>query len=259
MNDTIPLRTRRMTAKEVLEGLRDLASDALNGRDLDTVSFETCVADYYPLLDDLTTGLFDPSGTGRADNLGKSFNTLFRIQVTDWRSVLLPLDRQTLGDVCRFIADHDAEVVELDQVTVLGRPCLSAGTFRTLKALLAESQVGACEIGPSTPLESVRGWKNSSLCHAVVRTAPGLLSRLRFPMPGLVWLWMALMIVLCFSGGFLLPWVGKWLVCRFIQLWRLNPRTVTHPDLGPVVTFRDLTRAVLYHRNVTLSPSGTAP
>ncbi len=259
MNDTIPLRTRRMTAEEVLEGLRDLVSDALDDDHLDTVDLDTHVARYYPLLDDLTPGLFDPGGGRRADNLGKSLNAFFRIGVTDWRPVLLPLRQKTLGDVCRFITEQDAEVVEIGLVTVLGRPCLSAGAFLTLETLLAESRTNVDRIGPSTSLESVRAWKNIALCHAVARTAPGLLCRLRFPMPGLVWAWMVLMIAFCFSVGFLLPWIGKWLVCRSIQLWRTDPRTVTHRDIGPIVTFRDLTRAVLYHRNVTLSSPGTAP
>jgi hypothetical protein len=259
MNDTIPLRTRPMTANEVLESLRDLVADSVSGDNLDEVTFETRLVDYYPLFDDTTPGFLDPRGRERAGALGKCFNGFFRIEVVDWRPVLLPLHERTLRDVCQFVANQNAEIVEFEPIAVLGRPCVSARTFLALKSMLADSRVNVDRIAPSTILESEAAPSRGDILRAVARAAPGLVCRLRMPIPGLVWLWMALMIVVCFTGGLVWPWVGKWLVCRFVQLWQNDPRTMTHPDLGPLVTFRDLTRAVLYHRSVTLSPTGTAP
>lgn len=87
------------------------------------------------------------------DDLSKFLNQEFRIdiQLSVWKKVLVPEDERTLGDLCDFLSTvAEKEIVE--PVTRLGKECLSAAIFLTLKKNLKSKGVDVSQLMPSTDL-----------------------------------------------------------------------------------------------------------
>lgn len=80
-------------------------------------------------------------------------NKEFRISPSEkeWKSVLTPSCRRTLKGVCDLIATHSSND-NIYPMRVLGKECLSASVFFTLKRSLKEEGVDVSEIRPSTAL-----------------------------------------------------------------------------------------------------------
>ncbi|WP_185154584.1 Imm51 family immunity protein [Flavilitoribacter nigricans] len=78
-------------------------------------------------------------------------NAEFRIDLpaTEWKAVLEPARWKKLWDVCCLIARH-ATLEIPGPVKLLGRECLSAGTFRTLKRNLQVKGVDVSRLRPSS-------------------------------------------------------------------------------------------------------------
>lgn len=256
MNDTIALRTRPMMPEEVLARLRN----SVEPREAADIKPDALIEDLALMVtDDLKCW------TARSEvrELGRLLEIAFSIRLDDWESEWLPPARRTVGELCERIAES-AECVEPQPVTLLGRPCLSAGTFLTLRTLLARAGVESNQIMPSTHLFPYLHNSSRPLYLVLYQLAPGLVYDLRWPTPSEVRLVLGAMVVGAVAS--FLTIAGLWWPCAgicglgfSIWMWRLEPKIVRHRALGPLVTFRDLTRAVLYHRNVTQSPTGTAP
>jgi hypothetical protein len=147
MNDMIPLRTRRLTVEEVLERLRALAACV---SDRSNIDFETTVSDYSERLelgDDLSVW-----NSPEEHELARVLEATCCVRPDDWPHVLLPSEVRTLRDVCEHVAAN-THVVVPEPVTVLGRPCLSAGTFLAVRTLLGQAGADVGDLGPSSPLE----------------------------------------------------------------------------------------------------------
>jgi hypothetical protein len=144
MNDTIPLQTRSMTPDEVLSRLTawaDESDSGVVGRDSDLYDLAVLVTD------DLQ---FWPRQSALRE-LGRLIEELFDIRIEEWETDRFPPVRRTVGELCERIASA-VEVVVPQPVTVLGRPCLSAGAFLAIRTLLAKAGADASAIAPSSPL-----------------------------------------------------------------------------------------------------------
>jgi hypothetical protein len=147
MNDTIPLRTRRLTAEEVLERLRALAACMSDPSNID---FDTTVSDYCGQLelgDDLSVW-----NSPEEHMLSRVLEASCGVPMDNWQDVLLPSEVRTLRDVCEHVAANTAVIVP-EPVTVLGRRCLSAGAFLAVRTLLGQAGAEVGDLGPSSPLE----------------------------------------------------------------------------------------------------------
>src|SRR5205807_3444561 len=76
--------------------------------------------------------------TPRSRQLGRRIEEMFDIRLDEWESEWLPPARRTIGELCERIA-RSADIVIPEPVTVLGRPCLSAGTSLAVRTILAEA------------------------------------------------------------------------------------------------------------------------
>lgn len=85
--------------------------------------------------------------------LGRQFNKCWGISVSakDWHSVFNPQSERTMRDVCEFLASR-VEFPRVAPARVLGRECVPAGTFLTIRALLEKGGADVSSIAPSTPL-----------------------------------------------------------------------------------------------------------
>lgn len=85
--------------------------------------------------------------------LGAFLNQEFRVQISavEWYKVLEPARTRKLIEVCRLLATY-AEKDRYAPKTLLGRPCLKAGVFLTLKQNLKNKGVDVSELRPSSSL-----------------------------------------------------------------------------------------------------------
>lgn len=83
----------------------------------------------------------------------KFLNQEFRIDVPEkqWKTVLNPDDKQTLGNLCDFLSTV-AEKEVIKPVKRLGKECLSATIFLTLKKNLKNKEVDVANLKPSTKI-----------------------------------------------------------------------------------------------------------
>ncbi len=81
-------------------------------------------------------------------------NQEFRIEVplNDWKQILTPDKKQTLGDLCDFLSTV-AEREIIQPMKGFGSECLSAAVFLTLKINLKDKGVDVTNLKPSTKIE----------------------------------------------------------------------------------------------------------
>ena len=121
------IRTRPMTSDEVLATLIDQQRDDFGETLLASVTPASPVKalfDTYPIL---------PWG-----DIANSLNAMFELSVSldEWRPVLLPKRRRTVGALCDFIARR-ATILDIQPVTVMGDTSLAAGVFLAMRHILA--------------------------------------------------------------------------------------------------------------------------
>ena len=100
------------------------------------------------------------------NKLAHALNAAWSVNISDdqWRAVLQPPRQPTLHDVCNLIASR-ASKSAIQPITILGKPCNTAGAFFTVRHLLSQAGADASEIRP--PTEEFRG--------PISRLAPGRL------------------------------------------------------------------------------------
>lgn len=101
----------------------------------------------------------------------------FGLWDSKWMAAL-PKDA-TVADLCVALADQVA-VLAVEPVTVLGKPCLSAGAFLTICRLLANSGEDVTRLGPSTPLSDYLWRRPKVFEQTLPLMAPGRVPPLRF-------------------------------------------------------------------------------
>jgi hypothetical protein len=85
--------------------------------------------------------------------LAEFLNQEFRVHIRrgEWRNVLEPAGTRKLIEVCRLLSKY-AEKDLYEPKTLLGKPCLKAGVFLTLKKNLKGKGVNVSELRPSSSL-----------------------------------------------------------------------------------------------------------
>mgnify|MGYP003607266031 CR=1 FL=1 len=83
--------------------------------------------------------------------LSEFLNECFGISITEtkWEQTLTPSRKRTLRDVCKLIAEN-CEYQDIKPITILGKECLSASVFLTLKKYLKRRNVDVSNIKPSS-------------------------------------------------------------------------------------------------------------
>jgi hypothetical protein len=85
--------------------------------------------------------------------LSEFLNQEFRVQISqsEWRESLEPAKTRKLIEVCRLLSKY-AEKDIYEPKTLLGKPCLKAGVFLTIKNNLKDKGVNVSELRPSSSL-----------------------------------------------------------------------------------------------------------
>ena len=174
MNDTIPLTMRRLTPEEVLAFFNELGRCYSTSNTSEPFLRLDMTAEEFRFETGYTNDISgDPP-------LGEWFNECFgtNIPVEEWDKVVQPERERTLRDIFSFIAAR-ASVPEIRPYLLLGRECLSAGAFLTIRTLLARAGIGVTRLGPSSPLEPYLRNHCDVVVREVAKLAPGTLPPLK--------------------------------------------------------------------------------
>ena len=88
------------------------------------------------------------------DKLYKAMNEIFSITVSysKWKKAVLPERKKKVWDLCLFLAQYAKEEI-LCPVNLLGKECMAAAAFLTLKKNLSRRGLDVKSIRPSTRLK----------------------------------------------------------------------------------------------------------
>jgi hypothetical protein len=134
--------------------------------DRDTVlTFDTTVARWREACDLLSW-----------TRLAHALNSAWSVNFSDdeWKAVLHPPRQRTLLDVCTLIASRANRPV-IRAITMLGKPCNTAGAFLTVRHFLSQAGADASQIGPSTELSPFLRTYLGEFLGPISRLAPGRL------------------------------------------------------------------------------------
>ncbi len=189
----------------------------------------------------------------RAECLNGLFD--IKLPLREWKPVLMPLKKRTLGDACAFLSTK-VRVPDVPSPTILGRPCSTAGAFLTVRSMLAEASVDTRDLRPSTPLNRYAAAGLPAIYLSLLAVAPRLLRSFRLhqrsyfwmAFPAAILLFATPLSVVGVAAGFplfiLVPPVTFW---AFVWLWRhseeLEERSL-RIEFDGLTDFRDLSYAV---------------
>jgi hypothetical protein len=182
-------------------------------------------------------------------SLAEALNAAWSVEIplSEWYAVLKPAKAHTLGEVCDLLARY-AKVPRVRPAKLMGRECLPAGVFLTIRHQLAAAGADVSEVAPSTPVAEYTRRYPAVFIEKVSQLAPGRLSAATIRAP--VWmarlfallpLWVAMIIADSF--GFYpatvvltLLWATVW-----FSLFFVGPRSL---EFAGIRTFRDLSNAI---------------
>jgi hypothetical protein len=109
--------------------------------------------------------------------LGRALNTWFGVNATDteWRAVLEPPRRVTLGLVCALIVAKGATRPVARAIRLAGAECAAAAQFLAIRSLLAGKGLAGSTLRPSTSLGTLPATGFSALVTFMGRLAPGVM------------------------------------------------------------------------------------
>jgi hypothetical protein len=212
------------------------------------LTFDTTIAELRAACD-----LVDWLQVGRALNAQWGF----RYSDEEWFFVLEPAKQRTLRGLCEFIA-RGARRIQIRPLTVLGKPCATAGAFMTIRSLLRDAGANVGEISPSTPLAGYARRYAKTFLGPISRLAPNVIP----PVKARAGLWG--LHEWCAGLGFLMLLVGLplvvvgvswfgWIALIGIVLMIANYPVawITHRftlpssvEFGELKTFGDLARVI---------------
>jgi hypothetical protein len=244
MFDDFAFSERSITAAHVLRVFEDWhEQDVADGEtDLESpLTFDSRVAEWRD-ADDL--------GTWR--DLARAMNGYWGISVpkSEWKAVLRPTGKRTLGSVCELIARH-AKVAEIPDVTILGRQCREAGAFLTIRKMLADVGANRDDITPSTRLDRYAKRYGAVFNGPIRKLAPGKLPTVKVDHPFHDFTIYGTGIGILFVGFSCLvgdPSLKALAISLLVAFWigmyvaaLLPPRRVA---IGELQTFRDLAKVL---------------
>ncbi|HEX4412773.1 MAG TPA: hypothetical protein VH107_04035 [Lacipirellulaceae bacterium] len=244
MFEDFDLRERPITAEHVLRVCQEWHDQEVADGETeleDPLTFQSKIAEWRDA---------DEVGTWR--NLARAMNGYWSISVpkAEWKAVLCPAGKRTLGGVCELIARH-AKVAEIPDVTILGRRCREAGAFLAVRKILTDAGANSEEITPSTSLDRYAKRYGRVFNGPIRKLAPGMLPAVRVDHPIYNFTNYGIGITFLFVGfSFLVgdPWLKAIAISLLVVFWfgsylatLLPPRRVA---IGDLRTFRDLANAL---------------
>jgi len=207
-----------------------------------SLAFDTTVAEWREACDLL----------GWRD-LGRGLDSIWGIEgpEAEWEATLEPEHEARLSDVCEFIARR-ATRPGIRAARLLGRTCVTAGAFLTIRSLLHAAGADARGIAPSTPLSPYTRRYSHVFLDPVSRLVPGALPPVRVATPvydaaiwGCVIGWLVLIVGHCVGSALLTATGGAIFALGYALTWIagrcLLPSRV---EFGDLRTFRDLAVAL---------------
>jgi hypothetical protein len=206
-----------------------------------TLKFDTTVAEWR-LACDLVSW----------KKLGRALNQSWVIDCTDeqWRAVLHPPRQHTLREVCEIIATHATRPV-IRPITMLGKPCVTAGAFLTVRHLLSQAGADGNNIAPSTSLSPFLREFPFVFLGPVSQLAPGVLPpvkiRKSFYNAAVAGFVISLLLVFVDAIVGRPEWsalFGLSAIISYVLIWvaaYCRPESV---EFGNLKTFRDLARVL---------------
>ena len=185
--------------------------------------------------------------------LAEAFNDIWAIDIPldRWRAVLEPAKSHKLGEVCDLLSGY-VKVPGVRPARLLGRECVPAGIFLTVRSCLASAGADVSDIAPSTPLAEYARRYAAVFLGPVSQLAPGKLPTVKISTPD--YDACALICMLAFIGIVVgncidlpLLTVGAVLVAMvaYLGLWIAARCTLpASVDFEGLVTFRDLCKAL---------------
>ncbi len=245
------LTYRRLSAEDVLAVLNeDYRQNCVNGLALpgETLTLDMTVDEWHEAID---------ANFWRYDQVGLHLNWLFdtKFPEASWREVLLPYRRTRLRGVCELIASQ-AVVAEIRPARILGRECLAAGAFMTIRERLSEAGDDVSDLRPSTSLSDFVLREGEHVYCELVRLAPRKLPEMKCVksagtavghalfLVGLLVVAPCAIAILAFTLGVLMA-IAIAAVAR-LGLWALPDWewTPKRGEFGEMTTFRDLSVAL---------------
>ena len=116
--------------------------------------------------------------------LGQALNTIWGIEASaaQWKAVLEPEHVKRLSDLCEFLAQRVSRP-RIRAARLLGRSCVTAGAFLTVRSLLHDAGADASEITPSTLLSPYTRSYTRLFLEGISKLAPGALPPVRISTP----------------------------------------------------------------------------
>lgn len=190
----------------------------------------------------------------RTDRLARALNKYWNIEVPieTWRDVLEPQKERTLGGVCDLIAGAGAKAPRVRPVNLLGRACVPAGVFLTIRSELAAAGADVAEVAPSTPVAEYARRHFPVILGPVARLAPGALPVVKIRHPHY---WACLHVLLVSIAVMVVAWCAGLTAVGVAAFWtalasygalcfvalRVLPTSV---GFEGIVTFRDLANTI---------------
>jgi len=243
MNDNYGIEMITPTPDEVLAVFQDQYRQ-LGEYDSETdptvaLTFDTTIAEWRDACD-----LVGWRQLGRA--LGGEWN--LKESDATWHKLLTPARKRTLGDLCEFLAPR-IKLCRARPAKVLGRECLSAGVFLTVRSILQQHGCDISELAPSSELAPFTRRQPDVFLRQISQLAPNALPKVKLSSPesnaatygvlvGLALLMFGSLAKSVFDFAPRMALLGGLLfVAAYLGTWILGPSSVS---FGSLVTFRDL-------------------
>lgn len=223
---------------------RNFDSIAADGDEFEDLTFDTTIADWKDAWD------FDLMLTCE---FGSWLNRWWQIDCTtdEWRDVVKPASKKRLEGLCELIASRTTRP-RIRPAHVLGRECVEAGAFLTIRSLLADAGADPHAITPRAPLAEFTRRHAATFFGPISNLAPGALppAKIGMPIHEAAFNAFVLSAVLAFAGwifsapmataiglvGSAIAWAASWITAR----WILSKKV----QFGDLTTFRDLAHIV---------------
>lgn len=190
--------------------------------------------------------------------LGKYLNEEFEINISenDWEATLEPSRTKRLGDVCRLISNH-AQIEIVKPIKLLGKDCLSASLFRTIKRNLTKRGVDTTDLKPSSLIEPYLKNNFGEFIEQINKNYSGVIPEIKTTETKLSksnsLIWFAFILVFI-AGFFWYPLIGLAVILLIIGLFSGNSAKKEFEDqndmmfIPEIKTFRDLVEKIIENK-----------
>ncbi|MBI1370521.1 MAG: hypothetical protein GC162_17940 [Planctomycetes bacterium] len=192
------------------------------------------------------------------DRSRESYQRMYhaRIPADAWRQLHRKPRKTTIGEVCDFLAACGGVMPEPRPLFIMGRGCMPAGVFLTLRSLLREHGADVSDLRPSTPINQFAMAQWRPFIEMLWHFRPELTRRVKkIEVPGgLIFAWM----FLAGLATLIISYVGIWfglsaygfavagglLISGLIGMSAMSTRPPRDIQFEGAATFADLCRLI---------------